>query len=394
MIPRLSPTVGFDEILACCLPAPLSRVQEFENAFAQLMDQEEAVAFPYGRTGLVCLLEALGIRNKEVICPAWTCVVVPHAVVQSGNEPVFVDCARENYNMDLAAAEHETGPGTGAIIATSIFGQPVDLDALDRLRAAHPDIPVIQDCAHSFAARWNGRPVQKEGIAALFGLNVSKLITSIFGGMVTTDDRSLATELRKVRALRIASPSRLKAWKCRAYFPAAVGSLFPPVYGLVNALERSGFLDRFVKYYDETKICMPSDWLEGMTGVQGAVGLRQIKRYKQIIEARQRAAAFYTEHLKEISGITLPAWHEGATWSHYTIRVKSREELLRAALIQGIQLGRLIEYCIPDMATYKQRPGYRDCPEARLLAGEAVNLPVWGNNAMKVLNCIASVIIS
>lgn len=382
MIPRLRPHIGIEELLALCLPASGDAVDRFEHEFAALMEQEYSVFFPYGRTGLVCLLQALGISGKEIVCPAWTCVVVPHAVVQSGNEPVFVDCPEGDYNMDLDAAEKEINGNTGAIIPTSIFGQPVDLDALDRLRSRHPQIPVIQDCAHSFAASWKERPVQKEGIAAIFGLGVGKLMTAILGGMITTDDSSLARELYRLRTSNVTHPSLWAALKKRVYFAAANAALWPPAYGLVNMLERAGGLNRYVKYYDEGTISLPADWLLGMSSAQAAVGRIQAGCYKAIVDQRRRAASYYDEQLQGISGITLPAPYEGATWSHYTILVKDRERLLKNALKNGIQLGSLIEYNVPDMAAYKVRSGYRDCTVARGFAQKAVNLPVWGESPL------------
>ena len=63
------------------------------------MGKKHAIFFPYGRTGLLFLLEALGISDQEIICPAYTCVVVPHAIVLSRNEPVFVDSNPDTFNL-------------------------------------------------------------------------------------------------------------------------------------------------------------------------------------------------------------------------------------------------------------------------------------------------------
>ena len=110
MIPRLKPRLGLRELLAALLPPRRGEVARFEADFAAHMGQRHAVAFPYGRTGLALLLEALGFKGREVICPAYTCVVVPHAVVVSGNEPVFVDSRPDDFNMDLGLAERAIGP--------------------------------------------------------------------------------------------------------------------------------------------------------------------------------------------------------------------------------------------------------------------------------------------
>ncbi len=122
-------------------------MDEFESAFARLVGQAEAIAFPYGRTALLILFDALGISGREVILPAYTCVVVAHAVVLSGNTPVFVDSEAGGFNMDLDKAAAAITPQTGAILATSIHGYPVNLDKLEAIMAAHPHVAVIQDCA-------------------------------------------------------------------------------------------------------------------------------------------------------------------------------------------------------------------------------------------------------
>ncbi len=101
MIPRLKPCLGWRELVAALSPPRRDDVERFEQAFASEMGQKYAVAFPYGRTGLIVLLEALGLKNKEIICPAYTCVVVPHAIVFSGNTPVFVDSQEDDFNMNI-----------------------------------------------------------------------------------------------------------------------------------------------------------------------------------------------------------------------------------------------------------------------------------------------------
>ena len=128
MIPRLKPTLGWGELAALFTPAQTGEIERFEQSFAKLMGQNHAIAFPYGRTGLLLLLEAFNLKEQEVICPAYTCVVVPHAIVTSGNEPVFVDSQEEDFNMNLDLVPQAITEKTGAIVATSIFGYPVDLN--------------------------------------------------------------------------------------------------------------------------------------------------------------------------------------------------------------------------------------------------------------------------
>ncbi|MGY6273816.1 DegT/DnrJ/EryC1/StrS family aminotransferase [Achromobacter denitrificans] len=375
MIPRLRPQLGASEWMAALRPRGPDDVAQFETAFAAEMGQRHAIAFPYGRTGLVLLLEAMGLSGREIICPAYTCVVVPHAVVTAGATPVFLDSGANDFNMDLNLVPEAISPVAGAIIATSLFGYPVDLDRLAQLRERYPHMRVIQDCAHSFSAESAGRPVQRYGDAAIFGLNASKLMTSIFGGMVTTDDDALAARLRALRQQRLAPASTAKAIRRTLYLLALYPALSGPIYGLVNRLERSGVLDRFVRYYDESIIDMPSDYLEAMTSVEARVGVAQLRRFSDILARRRHNAAYYFDHLPERQGIVLPPRVEGATYSHYILQVQDREDLMARGLPLGVQFGQLIEYNIPRMATYRGSR-YIDRGHADRYARTAFNLPV------------------
>ena len=395
MIPRFRPNLGWRELAAAFGPARRDEIARFERDFAELMGQRHAVAFPYGRTGLTILLEALGLKGREILCPACTCVVVPHAIVTSGNEPVLIDSRASDFNMDLDLAERAITPATGALVATSIFGYPVDLERLETIRRRHPRITIIQDCAHSFAAEWNGRPVQGEGAAAIFGLNVSKLLTSIFGGMVTTDRDHLAERLRHARDRRLHSLGWLRGLRRRIYLASIYPAFNRAVYGLTNRLERSGALDRFTRYYDEAVIDMPDDYLSAMTPIEARVGRIQIERYGEIIARRRQAAAWYEELLGETPALLKPPLVPGATYSHYVCRTGHRDKLIAEMLKRGVQLGRLIDYSIPDMPAYSPRPGSRhDCPVARQMAESVINLPlpVTRREAVHIASCLVEIL--
>ncbi len=381
MIPRLKPTLGWSEFKAAFTLAKSDDIENFESDFAQVMRQKYALAFPYGRTGLMILLEALGLKNKEIICPAYTCVVVPHAILQSGNKPVFIDCAEGKFNMDLIQAEEAINENTGAIIATSLFGFPVDLDQLEKIRKKHNSVFIIQDCAHSFSAEWKGRQVQKEGIAALFGLNISKMVTSVFGGMVTTDDQKLFRQLKAIRDSRLKKPDKFKSFKRFVYLMLVYPAFWEPIYTLTNKLDRSGSLGTLTRYYDESAITMPKDYLTQITALEGRVGRANLKRYDEILYHRRQAADFYYDTLKKIPNFILPQKKNGSTFSHFPVLLKDRDKYIVKALNLNIQLGTVVEYSIPEMPIYGGHSP-KCFPRAATLARRVVNLPVCGGISM------------
>lgn len=352
-------------------------VEDFENAFARMSQTKHAFAFPYGRTALLCLLEAMGISDSQVLCPSYTCVVVPHAITYSANEPVFVDCRQDSFLMDLELAAKAANelPKPRALIATSLFGEPVSHASLEAFSAQCPDVDIIQDCAHSFLCQDAGRPVHKHGLAAIFGLNFSKIITSVFGGMVTTDDDDLAVALREVRATRISPASLKKSITRRMYYIAARLSLWPPLFGGVQFLSRYRIIDRFVRYYSETKIDMPRDYLEGLSHFEAAIGIRQCARYHEVISHRRMIAARYQEALKDCSHLYLPTSKVGHTFSHYTLKTDYAEHYVKKLHQRSVELGTLIEYCIPLLDAYRNHRFYAN-GQSQALVGKTLNLPV------------------
>lgn len=375
MIPRLKPSIGLKELGAAIAFWKGNAAREFEDRFAQHFEQAHGIAFPYGRTGLLFLLEAWSLKNTEVICPAYTCVVVAHAIVLSKNVPVFVDSRPNDLNMDWDLVERAVTERTSCVIATSLFGHPVDLDALDKFRARHPKIKVIQDCAHSFGAEWKGRSVVTAGDAAVFGLNISKIMTSIFGGMVTTNCAETEKSLRSLRKKRLQKSTLAKSISRLTYLAAVTLAFSTPIYGMVRWLERRGFLSKFTKYYDEGKIDMPSDHLVEMTALEARVGLVQLRKLDGFVKQRQRIAARYHASLADQTGpFSCVQPPTGSTFSHFVVRVKDRESIAGKMESLGVHVGRIVDYSIPRMTAYRNYV-FHSSGIADNASAEAINLP-------------------
>jgi len=382
MIPRFKPYLGREELLAA-LRHQEGAVVRFEEAFARAFEARYALAFPYGRSGLWAFFKALGIEGAEVIMPTYTCVVVAHAIVLSGNTPRFVDITLYDYNMDLDQVEATISERTRAIIATHLFGYPLDVERLNEIvRAAEArlghKIWVVQDCAHAFGARWQGKLVCNEGDVALFGLNISKTMTSIFGGMMTTNDSEVYERLLAFRDEHFVRPGSLKRIRRLLYLLAVYVAFDERVYGLVNWLqEETPLLDWLTKaYHLDDRIHFPPDYLDRMLNLEAQIGLVQLSKYSEIVRQRQKSADHYDQHLRGSSRLLLPPIVEGATYSHYVLRVQSRQPWLVALRKAGVQLGQLIQYSIPEMSAYRKYSD-GDFPNARQVMGTTLNLPVY-----------------
>lgn len=380
MIPRFKPWLGWAECRAL-FRRNRGAVERFEQEFARTFDAVEAVAFPHGRSALWAFLNAVGVTDAEVVMPAYTCSVVAHAISLSGNRPRFVDIRPDDYNMDLNLLPAALNERTRAVVATHLFGYPLNLERVETIiaeaeaRYGHK-IWLIQDCAHSFGASWKGRLVGSSGDVALYGLNISKMMTSIFGGMLTFSNAALAAQVRAWRDAHFQRPSWRKGWQRRLYLLAVYIAFSKPVYGFTWWLqEKTPLLNRLTKsYHLDDQIRFPPDFNVRMLDVEAEVGLVQLKRYPQIVARRRANAAYYDTYLARRHGWLLPPLIAGATYSHYVVRVPQRATAVAALARHGIQLGELIQYSVPELSSY--RGGAAHFPVSAKASTSTVNLPV------------------
>lgn len=397
MIPRFKPCLGKAELLAALRPQP-DAVPRFEAAFARAFEAKHAIAFSYGRSALWAFFKAMGIEGAEVIMPAYTCVVVAHATVLSGNIPRFVDITLHDYNMDLDQVEKAINNRTRVILATHLFGYPLDVDRLREIvrraesRFGHK-IWVIQDCAHAFGARWQGKLVCNAGDAALFGLNISKTMTSVFGGMLTTSVADVDRHVREFREQTFTAPRAARGLARLFYLLGVYMAFERHAYGLVHWMETgTPLLNRLTRaYHLDGSIHFPPDYRSRMQPLEARVGIVQLRRHDDMVRRRQQTAAFYSARLASVKGWVLPPLVDGATYSHYVVRVPDRATAVRRFCAAGIQLGELIQYCVPRLDSYRRNCDEQFCRNAVVCSQSTVNLPIHHGLGRDHLKRIVSV---
>ena len=381
MIPRFSVPFGARELGSLALPAKHG-VADFERSFAAKFGGSDAIAFAYGRTAQWAFLQAVGVHDAEVVMPAYTCSVVAHAVTLSGNTPVFVDISLDDYNPTPDRIADAITSRTRAVIATNTFGYPQDAVSLRAVvtdaenRFGHK-IWLVQDCAHAFGATSGGEPVAKTGDVALFGLNVSKIISSIFGGMLTFNDATLAAQVRRWTEQTLSSSGMLREVRQRAYGFAASAALSRSGVTLTQALlSRTHVLDRWATaYHLDDRVRFPPDYDQTMTRIGATIGVSQLGRYDRIIADRRANAAAYASRLHIGPEAVMGPLRDGATYSHYVVRVPDREATVARWRKSGVQLGELIQYSIPHLSSY-HGPNVAGFENSLLASRHLVNVPV------------------
>jgi dTDP-4-amino-4,6-dideoxygalactose transaminase len=314
----------------------------FEAEFAAAMGARHGVGTGTGTDALVLALRALGIGpGKTVVTVSHTAVATVAAIEMAGARPVLVDIDPTTYTMDVAElARVLEAPPRGseridAILPVHLYGQPADLVALAAL-ARDCKVPLIEDCAQSHGARFDGKPAGSVGAIACFSFYPTKNLGALGdGGMVTTSDDEVAAGLRAIREY---------GWRERRYVS-----------------EQTGINSRL----DE---------------LQAAILRVKLTALAADNARRRTIAARYDSGLAGLS-LTLPARDPRAEHVFHQYVVRSpRREAIRAAL-QKIGIGTNIHYPMPVhlQPAYHGRIalGPSGMVQTELAASEVFSLPMY-----------------
>ena len=196
-----------DEILAAIARVADSQrfilgpeVDALERELAAQLEVEHAVSMSSGTDALLAALMALGVGpGDEVVTPTYSFFATAGCVSRLGATPVFADIDPVTFNLDPVALERAITPRTKAIVPVHLYGLAANMDAIVSI-ARRARLAVIEDAAQAIGARYRGRQVGSFGDAACFSFFPSKNLGAFGdGGLVTTNDAALASELRLLR---------------------------------------------------------------------------------------------------------------------------------------------------------------------------------------------------
>ena len=193
--------------------------------------------------------------------------------------------------------------------------------------------------------------------------------------MVITNNEDLYNKLEDWKNNNLIDRKWKKSLSRFLYFFAINVAFNKIIYNAVNWLERRGYLNRFVKYYDESTIDMPKDWNHAPSEIEARVGRNQLRKYDEIIQTRRANAKNIIKMMQERKDIWMMPFVHGATYSHVVGIVDDRDRWIDKYYKNGIQLGILIEYSIPEMKAYSNFK--KNCPTAKKYSNKTINFPVW-----------------
>lgn len=168
-----------------------SETDLLESEFAEYLGLNYALACASGGYALQIALRSAGVKNGDhVFCNAYTLAPVPGAIHNLGAIPVFIETT-EQYTIDCEHLEQEARKGRAQYLLLShMRGHLVDMEKLMAICVAQ-NITVIEDCAHTMGASWNGKKSGTWGKVSCFSCQTYKHINSGEGGFIASNDEQL-----------------------------------------------------------------------------------------------------------------------------------------------------------------------------------------------------------
>ncbi len=168
-------------------------VNELELKLKEYLDLPHFLFLCNGTVALQIAIKAMELKG-EIITTPFSYVATTSSIVWEGCIPVFVDIDEETLNIDPKKIEAAITPATSAILATHVYGNPCDIDAIDAIAAKH-HLKVIYDAAHCFGTKYRGKSVFSYGDISTCSFHATKLYHTVEGGGVFTNSPELLEKM-------------------------------------------------------------------------------------------------------------------------------------------------------------------------------------------------------
>lgn len=330
-------------------------VRALEEEVCQQTGARYCVALSSCTAGLMLSPGALELPSgKEVIVPSFTFAATAQALLWNGLTPVFVDCLPGTCTIDPADVERNLSPDTAAICGVSIFGLPPDYEALLDL-GRRKGLPIYFDSAQGLGATYRGQPLGGFGACEIFSMSPTKVVTAVEGGLLTTNERTLAERIRSMRDY---------------------GK--DPVKG--EEMHHLGLSAR-------------------MSELHAAVALLSLRRMGELVKARRELISIYRDRLGRLPGCWVQKFPADRTTSgnYFVLFItdsakRSRDEVYESLKVAGIQTKRYFYPPVHEQSLFQRFPkrvsvNLQHTPK---ISREGLALPLYSHMTLEEMNHVCS----
>ena len=369
MIPFSPPSIGEEEIKAVGQVLKSGwltmgpEVLKFEDHFKKFYKTKNALAVSSATAGIHLALVGLNISHRdEVILPSYTFASCANTIVWTGAKPVFTDIKKEGFLIDPEEIKRKITHKTKAIMVVHFGGQMAEMDEIVKI-ARQKNLKIIEDCAHSLAATFQGKLAGTIGDVGVFSFYPTKNITTGEGGMVITKDDQSA---EKIQVLRLHGMS-------------------------TDAFNRYSSKGRW--YYEISQ----AGFKYNMTDIAAAIGIVQLTKLKTMDQLRLKIAQTYLKNLQGVPGLTLPISlpERKNVWHLFPILVEPnlREKLIDA--LREFNVSSSVHFIPLHLQPFYQKNyGYKkgDLPVSEEVFEREISLPIYPKLTISQVEYICQVI--
>lgn len=365
-----------------------SAVHRLEEKIKELLPIKYAYTFRSGRSALYTALQVLNLKDgDEVITQSYTCAAVPNAILWTGASPVYADIDKDTFNISIEDLAQKITSKTKAIIVQHTFGYPADLRRV-QLLAKKRGITIIEDCAHSLGATYDGKNVGTYGDMAIFSFGRDKVISGVVGGMLVTNHFFYSKKIESIRS-KLKLPSALWVVK-QLLHPLLLNHVILPTYdmaslgkAILESLKTVGIFPKAI-YKAEKTGGKAAELLGLMPNAMAVLALHQLRKLHKFNTHRAHLAKFYEESLKPLGKLVkLPKTPRNGThiFLRYTILTPNAASIVRRGRKENLILGDWYRPTIaPEGVNFDaMRYNPSSCPNAEEASIESINLPTHIN---------------
>ena len=260
-------------------------IPKFENEFKKIVNRKYSAAVSSGTAALDIAIKSLNLKKgDEIIVPNFTIISCVNEMIREGVKPIFIEADPNTFNIDVDKIESKITKKTKAILIAHIYGLPVDLKKIIKLKKKY-NLFVIEDCAEQLGQTYYKKPIGSFGDISTFSFFANKHITTGEGGMIVTNNKIFYRRFLEYR-------------------------------NICFSLSKPRFIHEDI------------GWNYRITNLQAAIGCAQLKKLKKFIRKKRLIGKMYTEELKNFKNIKLPIksteYSKNIYWV-YSIIIKNKK---------------------------------------------------------------------
>lgn len=321
-------------------------VNELELKLKNYLGVDHMLYVSNGTIALQIAIKALELKG-EIITTPFSYVATTSSIVWEGRKPIFVDIDETTLNIDANKIEAAITEETSAILATHVYGNPCDVDAIQAIADKH-NLKVIYDAAHCFGSKYKNKSIFEYGDISTTSFHATKLFQTIEGGAVFTKDSVLLKKMAYMRNFGHDGPESFKE----------VG---------ING-KNSEF--------------------------HAAMGLLNLKHADDILNTRKKLSQYYNEQLKNLRVLRPKLFEEsGYNYAYYPIVFPSEELLLKCMATLNDNWVYPRRYFYPSLSTLPYIKSKTNLAVVNSVAPKILCLPLYHTLSKVEIDFIARLLL-